>query len=492
MLALVLPGAVAILVLLTLNLNKAVEVDARARAEQFADLLQAGLTLPLWNVAIDTGRPLLSAVVADTSVADVEVRDADGEMLLEFHRRRDKPSAMIEIKRTITKDTERLGEVKLYYSTASAQGEAWQSAWVVAGVVTSQFVASMLLIGIWLHRRVLRPLYRLHDSAAAITAGDLHTTLPTLRPDEFGALAKQLDFMRASLAQSVEALEERVNARTAEVQHANSELQSAMDHLQKTQERLIQTEKLASLGSLVAGVAHELNTPIGNGVLVLSTLASQAVEFQSKMAAGLTRSQLDHFVAQVQEGANIGLSSLNRAAELIQDFKQMAVDQTSLRRRRFDLQQVVSETIATISVVYKNSPVRCEIEVPAGIQMESHPGAISQIVSNLYDNAMIHAFANRSGLISITAERRDDQVLVRIADNGTGIAPENLGRIFDPFYTTRLGSGGSGLGLSIVYGLVSGLLGGHIEVTSEWGNGTCFSMVLPRVAPIHEDAQPSQ
>jgi len=256
LLALLIPAAAATLILLSLNLQKAVEVNARARAEQFADLLSAGLVLPLWNVAIDTGWPLVRAVVADPSMVSVEVRDADGETLLSFTHPNPVKGSRIEITRPIDKDGEHLGEVSLSYATNSAQEEARNSAWVLAGVVGCQLVASSLLIGLWLHRRVLRPLSRLGSSAAAISAGDLQTALPVLRPDEFGVLARQLDFMRASLALSVEKLEDRVNTRTAEVRQAHAELQSAMDHLRQTQERLVQTEKLASLGALVAGVAH--------------------------------------------------------------------------------------------------------------------------------------------------------------------------------------------------------------------------------------------
>lgn len=489
-LALLIPAAVATLILLDLNLQKAVEVNARARAEQFADLLKAGLVLPLWNVAIDTGRPLVSAVVADASIVSVDVRDADGESLLSYQHPNPGRGSRIEITRSIDKDGERLGEVSLSYATTSAQDEAWNSAWVLAGVVGCQLVASSLLIGLWLHRRVLRPLSRLGSSAAGISAGDLQTALPTLRPDEFGVLAQQLDFMRASLAHSVEKLEERVNTRTAEVRQAHSELQGAMDHLRQTQERLIQTEKLASLGALVAGVAHELNTPIGNGVLVLSTMADQSRAFKADLAKGLTRARLDQFVGHLDEGIGIALGSLNRAAELVQDFKQMAVDQTSLRRRSFDLKELVSETLTTISVVHKHGPARYTIDIPDGIRMESHPGAISQIVSNLYENALIHAFGERGGLLTLWARQEGTEVLLKVSDDGAGVAPENLARIFDPFFTTRLGQGGSGLGLSIVFGLVSGLLGGQVEVSSTLGEGTCFSFRLPLTAPPRADGEP--
>lgn len=489
MLALVIPGAIAILVLLTLNWQKAIDVDARAKAEKFADLLQAGLVLPLWNVALDTAHPLLQAVVADTSVSWVEVHDTTGAMLLEFHRPQNPSSSTIKVSRPIAKESTPLGEVSLAYTTDSAQSEALNSSWLLAAVVGCQFVASLLLISVWLNRRVHQPLNLLRSSAASISTGDLRTAVPALRQDEFGVLSRQLDCMRIALAQAVDALEERVLLRTTEVRLANTHLEEALQHLKQAQDRLIQSEKLASLGSLVAGVAHELNTPIGNGLLVMSTIVGQTQEFLVSMGQGLTKTQLNQYLEQVAQGAEIAINSLNRAASLIQDFKQIAVDQTSLRRRRFDLKEVIRETLASVSVVRKYASVQLQIDVPEGIEMEGYPGAVGQIVSNLFENAVLHAFSeHRAGTVRISAAQANEQIILTVSDDGAGIAPENVSRIFDPFYTTRMGAGGSGLGLSIVYSLLSGLLGGTIDVESNLGQGTIFMLKIPRVAARRDPA----
>ena len=490
MLALVIPGALAILILLTLNWQKTIEVDVRAKAEQFADLLQAGLVLPLWNVALDTARPLMQAVVADPSVAWVEVRDTTGEMVLEFHRPEDVRTTTIKVSRQIVKEGAPLGEVRLAYATDSAQSDALHSSWLLAAVVGCQFVVSLLLMRMWLNLRVHKPLNLLRSSAASISTGDLKTAVPALRHDEFGVLGQQLDSMRIALAQSVDVLEERVTARTTELRQANTHLEQALHNLRQAQDRLIQSEKLVALGSLVAGVAHELNTPIGNGLLVISTVLGQTHEFRASMGQGLTKTQLSGYLDQVEQGAEIAASSLNRAANLIQDFKQFAVDQTSLRRRRFDLKQVVRETLAAVSVVRKYALAKLHVDVPEGIEMESYPGAIGQIVSNLFENAVVHAFSEQhAGTVRISALLDGELVVLTVSDDGAGIAPENLSRIFDPFYTTRMGSGGSGLGLSIVFSLLSGLLGGTIDVESSLGQGTVFRLKIPRVAAQRDEAE---
>ena len=488
-LALVIPGAVAILILLTLNWQKAIEVDARAKADQFANLLQAGLVLPLWNMAPDTARPLMQAVVADNSVAWVEIRDTTGEMVLEFHRPGNAGPATIRISRPIAKEGTPLGEVSLAYATDSAQSEALYSSWLLAAVVVCQFAASLLLMSMWLNQRVHKPLNLLRSSAASISTGDLKTAVPALRHDEFGVLGQQLDSMRTALAHSVDALEERVTLRTTEVRQANIHLEQALQTLEQAQDRLIQSEKLASLGSLVAGVAHELNTPIGNGLLVISTIAGKTHEFRAAMGLGMTKTQLNQYLEQVEQGTEIAVNSLNRAARLIQDFKQIAVDRTSLRRRHFDLKEVIRETLASVSVVRKYASVTLQIDVPEGIQMESYPGAVGQIVSNLFENAVVHGFSDRpSGTVRISAMLADEQVVLEVSDDGAGISPENVPRIFDPFYTTRMGSGGSGLGLSIVFGLLSGLLGGTVDVESNLGRGTVFVLRMPRVAALRDEA----
>lgn len=275
-----------------------------------------------------------------------------------------------------------------------------------------------------------------------------------------------------------ETLEQRVTARTRE-------LSDALDTLRRAQADLVHAEKLASLGSLVAGVAHELNTPIGNAVMVASTLSDHRRSFEAAIAGGLRRSALDHYLASAGEALQVLERNLHRAAELVGSFKQLAVDQSSEQRRHFLLAEVVQEVLLALSPTLRRSRVVLVPEVPVDLALDSYPGPVGQVLVNLITNALVHAFdPGAEGRVQLQAEPRGSAGLrLRVVDNGRGIPEADIGRVFDPFFTTRLGQGGSGLGLHIVYNLVTGPLGGRIEVRSQEGAGTEFVIDLPLQAP---------
>lgn len=289
-------------------------------------------------------------------------------------------------------------------------------------------------------------------------------------------------------------LEERVALRTQELAKANAELNVTLNNLERAQGELLRTEKLASLGALVAGVAHELNTPIGNAVTVATTLLDEHRNFSEKMASGLTRAALERFVGTVGEASQIVERNLFRAAELIGSFKQLAVDQSSYQRRPFDLQEVVREVALAMAPSIRRTPFRLIDDVPTGLVLDSYPGPLGQVLINLINNALIHAFDGReSGEVHLAAKVIETGwILLSVSDDGRGISPEHQKHIFDPFFTTRMGQGGSGLGLHIVYSLVVDLLGGRIDVISSPSQGACFNVRLPVVAPIGEAAKGSE
>ena len=274
-------------------------------------------------------------------------------------------------------------------------------------------------------------------------------------------------------------LEQRVGQRT-------QELSDALARLTTAQAELVRSAKMSALGSLVAGVAHELNTPIGNSLTVASTLQDQTRVFAADLSQGLTRSRLDEFLASTGEGADILMRGLRHAADLVSSFKQVAVDQTSANRRRFNLKDTVDEILLTLRPSIRKTGHQVESRMAPDIGMESYPGPLGQVLSNLVNNALLHAFEGRvHGMLTIGAQRQGaDRVVLTVRDDGVGIPPGHLSRVFDPFFTTRLGRGGSGLGLNIVYNLVHDVLGGRIEVDSVPGQGACFTLVLPVVGPV--------
>jgi signal transduction histidine kinase len=278
----------------------------------------------------------------------------------------------------------------------------------------------------------------------------------------------------------------------AAVAYDNAE---AYHRLQLAQDRLVEQEKLAALGALVAGVAHELNTPIGNSLLMASTLRDASRDFiQRAQAGGLRKSELQAFCEGSDASTSLLLRSLEQATNLIASFKQLAVDQTSDQRRRFDLAQTVEEVVMTLASRIRREEHDISLDLQPGLILDSFPGPLGQVVSNLVLNAMLHGFAGRKGghmRLSVQA-MGPDQVLVDFSDNGAGIPPEHLRRIFEPFFTTRLGQGGSGLGLHICYNIVHSLLGGSIRVQSVMGEGTRFLIELPRIAPLEGDEAAAQ
>jgi PAS domain S-box-containing protein len=287
---------------------------------------------------------------------------------------------------------------------------------------------------------------------------------------------------RHALEELNASLEQRVDQRTAE-------LRETLERLQHTQDELVRSEKLAALGGLVAGVAHELNTPIGNGVTVASTIQDMTQNLSAEVAAGrLRKSMLDDYLASMHSATHLLTRNLERARMLVTSFKQVSVDRVTDGRRKFDLAEVIEEIATTLAPGLKGAPGKLEFSLQK-ISMDGYPGPIGQIITNLVGNAMLHAFeGRRDGLVTIsTVLNPDGSAELCCRDNGCGMDADIRRRIFDPFFTTKFGQGGSGLGMHIVYNLVTRVLGGRIVIESQPGMGSCFRITLPVVAPYPAD-----
>lgn len=289
----------------------------------------------------------------------------------------------------------------------------------------------------------------------------------------FGAFIRDITERKRSveaLRQLNEDLEERVEQRT-------QELRRAMD-------QIVESEKLASLGGIVAGVAHELNTPIGNIVMMASALGDRLAELSKAVAEGtLTKSSLFAFVDECLSASDILVRSGHRAGEMIESFKKVAVDQTSQRRRVFDLRDTVGDILHTLGTAMRHAHVCVDLRIPAGIEMDTYPGDLEQIFSNLIMNSLRHGFDAAGGHIVIDGRQLQGQIEITYQDDGAGIAPEFHRKVFEPFYTTKLGQGGSGLGMFIVHNLAHGVLKGDIKLDSECGKGVTFTLTVPAVTP---------
>lgn len=280
---------------------------------------------------------------------------------------------------------------------------------------------------------------------------------------------------------------------TRHLQNLTAELENSLRRLQQTGEEkeealrnVMQMEKLASLGSMVAGVAHELNTPIGNNITLASAIRDYVHTLTLSASSGtMIKTQLFESLADISDAAKLIQKSSQRAADLIEKFKQIAVDQASMRRRTFRLSSLASDLVQTMQPQIKNCSWQLKLDIAQNIELNSYPGALDQVLTNLIDNACIHAFDNGAeGLICISGQKEGNSAMIMVEDNGLGIDAPLLSRIFEPFFTTRLGQGGSGLGLYIVFNLVNHVLGGTIEVESQPLRGSRFILRLPLTAPL--------
>jgi len=292
-----------------------------------------------------------------------------------------------------------------------------------------------------------------------------------------------------------EHLEDLVSARTAELrqakedaEHVNEELTTALDNLSMTQEELVRRDKLAALGSLVAGLAHELNTPIGNSLTMASSMSERSAELRRDLKDGLRRSVLEAYLKEAADADEVVLRNLNRAAALVASFKRIAVENDSNQRSRFRLGDLVAQLLESVQPEVLKQGLALIEDVEHWLEMDSYPGPLAQALRQLIDNSLAHAFDGQAaGHGSITLSAHDSgngEIAITLSDTGIGIPAGSMAHIYDPFFTTRLGAGHSGLGLYITHNIVTGVLGGRIEAASTPEQGTSFMLRLPKVAPL--------
>ncbi|MDQ2823644.1 MAG: ATP-binding protein [Pseudomonadota bacterium] len=298
----------------------------------------------------------------------------------------------------------------------------------------------------------------------------------------FGVIANHVSVALQGL-QSVDRLERAVHERTEMLARQNAALREA-------QSELVRQEKLASLGRLVAGVAHEINTPLGICVTATSHLVEELRLTRAELAAGeMTAESLESFLDIVDQSLRIMTTNTQRAAALVRSFKQVAVDQSSDAIRSFNLLTYLNEVLLSLQPKLKGRPVKVDIDCPANIVLDSFPGAVSQIITNMVVNSLVHGFQHeQAGNIRLQASCADGMVKLTYLDDGAGMDADTLGKLFEPFFTTRRGTGGSGLGAHILFNLATGPLGGTIRVESAPGQGLKYFLRFPQSRRVEKVA----
>ena len=499
-----------------LSLGKDLESSYRRLCEGVLTRLQISLPAALWDLDKAKVDTILDAEMLPPEVVSIRVYDS-AVGLFSGKTRGDQgdlipPGAPVQAELVFREGGSSgtsmrpvsVGKVVVHFSRA--QIDAALASELTRKVVEVIVLDIILVLALSSSLRVVfRPLRQLRDGLFELAArGAEVEELPEDRKDELGDVIRGFNQIQRRLKSTIERTR---NAEEAARLSAR-QTEQALEDLRQTQESLLQAERLASLGSLVAGVAHEINTPIGIALTSASVLKGATDELQAAVAAdGVKKSTVMRYLETAAESSRLIMNNAYRAAHLIHSFKQIAVDQTSEARRPFALMAYVEEIVTSLRpklkgidiILYQdqdqdqdrapdqssaNAPDNALAGAPADIVLDSYPGAFAQVLTNLLLNCAEHAFApEQGGRIEVRARLRGDTVEMEVADNGSGIPPEIIDRVFDPFFTTRRGQGGTGLGLNIVYNLIVKQFNGVITARSTVGQGTEFLLRIPRVTP---------
>ncbi len=486
--------------------------DASAAQQLLANLVSAPEVL---------SAELFANSNTDEASGDFDFNAAHSQVFASFGRSQDRSSALplqmpgeywinrlaqgrLIVVRPVLAESQIVGALRLTIDLSSISQMISRFTLIGAGLIlVSVFIAYVL------SRLIQRLLTRQVDELVRIAANITSTNNYALRAkvlaqDELGALAHVFNDMLAQvqrhdraresvdiqLRQFNETLESQIEARTAQLHEQNLALNETLAKLTDTQSQLVQSEKLAALGGLVAGVAHEINTPLG-----IAVTAASAVELEAKQTAvlfranTLSRSALTAFVEMAEQGSHLIMKNLHRAAELVRSFKQVAVDQSSEQRREIELEDYVQQVLISLHPALKRTQHTISLVCPKTLTLDTYPGALYQILVNFVMNSLVHGFADvDAGSIEIKCRALTDldsagrrQIEICYRDNGCGMSEEVKRQVFDPFFTTRRGQGGSGLGMHITWNLATRLLQGSLRCDSALGAGVLFTLVLPEV-----------
>ncbi len=454
-------------VYLIFDINK-IQKELNKEYDMVFDRMTYNLSNPVWNLDEESIIKVISFELNASFISGVAIIYTK-PLYIYYNKSGEKvvsekiDSAQIKTNKiyykNIMKDTLQIGSVAVYTNNSYFKEQ------IIDVFLESIFKLSLYLLFFIvisfsiIYILVIKQIHILTNAVTLFSEKKFDTQIDTITNDEFGVLSSNFNTMALTIKDYSENLEQIVVQRTKE---------------------LVESEKMASLGGLVAGIAHEINTPIGISFTASSYLEQQTEIFYTSVNDNtLKKSSLDEYCQVAFETSKLIVSNLDKAAQLIHSFKQVAVDQTSDFKRLFNLKSYLNDIVLSLKPQYKKANHSIEILCPESLSIDSYPGALSQIFTNLILNSIIHGFENRkSGFIRIEVIVDNEDVTIVYSDDGCGISEDVIGKIFEPFYTTKRGSGGTGLGLSIAYNLVKSKLKGNLIVSSDVGKGTIFTIKL--------------
>lgn len=460
---------------------------------QLSKRLSLSLSNGFWQLDMEYIEDILDAELLNEAVVAIKANDQESISISRQIGPDNKPAQLSKnaipphediLKVDIVHNNTHLGVVEVFLTTKPLRNRIEKSLWggLAVQIIGIMFIGALLFF--ILKRYIFTPINNL-EQALSIAKN--------LRVKEKYELPHQTFLEWTVLVNGINEIIQKISLELSSRQQAEQNAliekeyaEQAYQQLIETQDTLVQVEKMAALGRLVAGMAHEINTPIGITLTSASHLEGSTRSLHNAMSNNqLKKSTLDNYIETALESTQLILNNSRRAADLIQSFKQVAVDQTNQTKREFALHEYLHEVIHSLRPKLKLGTVNVHIECDKSIVMNSYPGALSQVITNLVLNATIHAFEDKApGDIAILVDRNfSDKIIIKVEDNGKGI-PENLiQKIFDPFFTTKHNQEGTGLGLHIVFNIVTQTLGGTINTVSKVNEGTCFTINIPTDAP---------
>ena len=470
------------------------ELEARfeERKQEIANKLRVNLAQALWNFDELQAVNVIDAELASQDVLTIRVFDEGSRLFLERSKTgidavqaQDTMRVQLRWRQEQTLDIPsmrrdaQLGSMEIVFSREHVERVMFLQIRnrVIEIIILNALLGAMLYVLI--SQMVIGPLSELakafKELASNAQVGELHIK----GEDEFGEVVAAYNQIERRLVSDIDRRKEAEK----NLLLSNKELSETLENLKLAKDSLVQSEKFASLGQLVAGVAHEINTPVGVVVTGSSCLIEASRKMEAQLSQGaVKKSDLVQFLELINEGAQLVLGNAERAAHLIQSFKQVAADETSEERRPFDMKTYLDEVLTSLRPKYKHTHIHVSCTCPDGLEMDTYPGLVTQVLSNLLVNALMHGFdSDDEGEIEITVAEAGDWVDLVCWNSGKPIPAEHLDRIFDPFFTTRRGQGGTGLGLNIVANIVTQRLGGTIRVSSDKIQGTRFAIRMPKV-----------
>lgn len=470
------------------------EAQLEAKIVTNGKLITGSMVYPIYNLDYDRQNEILNLYFADPDIKSIHFTESTGDINKVLDKSYVPSDNTIERQYNLSYKGLYLGEILVVYTRVNISKQLDEE--LKSAVFT--FLISLIIVIFILYfllNQIVKPIEELTEVATSITRGDISREIKIVRNDQVGLLAKSFMHMRQSVYEQISRVRRENRERQLveeELQKVNSNLESLVRErtieleevivdLKNTQNQLIESEKMASLGILVAGVAHEINTPVGVTVTAASHLKDEVLMMEELYNNNqISRSKLEGFIETTHEIADIIMSNMDKSGNLIKSFKNIAVDQSSEVKREFHLKDYLDEIALSLKSKFKRTNHKISIECSKDIYINSFPGAISQIFTNLIMNSLIHGFENmEQGEISITVTLVNHMLSITYKDNGKGIPPEIVDKVFHPFFTTRRGQGGSGLGLSIVYNLITSTLNGQVNCISELGRGVEFKFNIP-------------